>query len=266
MTAEAMCCHLKEFARRLLSLPEVQCLLVKDHRLDRPAPGETLSQDAVRRAVESCRHDGLSDVDLTVVVDNAAACADFFRQPGRLGVDEESCLGWFVAEDSGVCRVVFRQGFRYDLTVRSAADGPYVPASTAVSGEARWPMESLNRFWFVQVQALGKLYRRDYLISGHLAHMQLNETLVMQMVLRDAALGTCHHRYGSAEAAVWRQFEGQCPVKTGEEDFDRIAGQLYCAAMACDRLTALFHPAKPPRTPALLAIWQEYERERQKGG
>ncbi len=264
-TLSSAAAHFSAFAAHLLSLPEVQHLLVKGCRLERPAPGEPLPQDAVRRAMAACWHDGLSDVDMTIVVKNAAACADFFRHPRRFGVDEDSCLGWFVTEDSGVCRVVFRQGFRYDLTVQSAHEPPREQPSLTVSGKGEWPMEAVNRFWFVQVQALGKLYRGDYLISRHLAHMQLNETLVMEMVLRDAAHGTCHHRYGYRESAVYRQFEGLCPILTGDAEFDGIAAQLYCAAMACDQLTAAFHPEQPPRTPALMDIWQEYERERQTG-
>ena len=66
-----------------------------------------------------------------------------------------------------------------------------------------WPIENINRFWFVQIQALGKLYRKDFLISNHLANMNLNETLVQQMVLRDMEHGTNHHRYGYVEKIAY---------------------------------------------------------------
>jgi hypothetical protein len=62
-----------------------------------------------------------------------------------------------------------------------------------------WSSDNINRFWFIQVQALGKLYRKDYLISSHLANMNCNDTLVMQMVLRDLEHRTSHHRFGYAE-------------------------------------------------------------------
>ena len=52
------------------------------------------------------------------------------------------------------------------------------------SGQLSDTIENINRFWFIQIQALGKLYRKDYLISSHLANMNCNETLVMQIVLR----------------------------------------------------------------------------------
>jgi hypothetical protein len=105
-----------------------------------------------------------------------------------------------------------------------------------------WPAENINRFWFVQIQALGKLYRKDYLISCHLANMNCNETLVMQMVLRDLKYGTNHHRYGYAEELEYMKDLGKVPYRTGDQTFDRIADYLYAAALTYDRLIKKFYP------------------------
>ena len=152
----------------------------------------------------------------------------------------------------------FREGFRYDITVE-APGGETSPRAAQVAEHPHWPREAVNRFWFVQVQALGKLYRRDYLIARHLAHMQLNETLVAQMVLRDLRLGTHHHRYGDREEAVYQRYAGLCPIATGDAAFDEIAGLLYCAARAYDELVLAFYPQEEARTPVLMGIWEQYE-------
>ena len=105
-----------------------------------------------------------------------------------------------------------------------------------------WSIENVNRFWFVQIQALGKLYRKDFLISNHLANMNLNETLVQQMVLRDMEHGTNHHRYGYEEQIAYMSNRNKCPIKTENDYFNIIADKIYCAALTYDELTLLFYP------------------------
>ena len=61
-----------------------------------------------------------------------------------------------------------------------------------------------DAFWFIAVQALGKLLRRDYLIADHLAHMLIMEGLVLQMEMRDAKYGTNIHRYGYGEVPAYQ--------------------------------------------------------------
>lgn len=264
--------HLEWLLGRLCALPEVQRIRVR--QLAFPAAEIAGMPEAAAGAAEAmmdaCWNDGLSDVDMQVEL--AKGCPGLETSAGMLGwlrqvgVDEENCLGFLAAEDSGACRVVFRQGFRYDITVQA----PAAPDAALVADPApcarehpHWSRESVNRFWFVQVQALGKLYRGDYLIGRHLAHMQLNETLVMQMVQRDLEKGTNHHRYGGREAAAFQRYAGQCPVRTDEPAFDEIADGLYGAARAYDDLIRAFYPEEAPRTPVLMDIWQTYERERQ---
>ena len=108
------------------------------------------------------------------------------------------------AADAPLYRVVRRDGMRFDIGVRLNVDAtcPALGLEAAREPERRlerryWPCLALTRadaFWFVQVQALGKLLRGDYLIAAHLANCQVNETLVMQMRQRDDATGTNVHR------------------------------------------------------------------------
>lgn len=117
-----------------------------------------------------------------------------------------------------------------------------------------WPMENVNRFWFVLIQALGKLYRKDFLISNHLANVSINETLVQQMVLRDIQYGTNHHRYGNEEENAYLKHKGKCRFQTGNDTFNLIADKLYCAAITYDELTALFYPDYEKRSSNLFEI------------
>ena len=89
-----------------------------------------------------------------------------------------------------------RYDFGFDFEYDGDAELSLEEHRTYMAENANWPIDNVNRFWFVQIQALAKLYRRDYLISSHLANVNCNETLVMQMVMRDLERGTTHHRYG----------------------------------------------------------------------
>lgn len=257
--------HFDQLAQRFFQQPDCVDICVRDVCISREAfadQGHKLMADAM----DACWHDGYSDVDLLVRLrgncpKTAAARLHWLR---RIGVTEEQCLGYLAAEDSGACRVVFRDGFRYDITLEgTGGDGCPEEASFCSDGEhPALPRAAVNRFWFVQVQALGKLYRQDYLIGRHLAHVQLNETLVLQMVQRDLQRGTNHHRYGNAEAAVYQQHQDKCPFRTGDKDFDQIADALCAAACAYDELVTAFYPDETPRTPVLMQLWQRYHEER----
>ncbi len=255
--------RLAAFLRQLFSLPEVEEAQVKDVRItrrDSPAA-------AAAAALDACWHDSYSDVDMTLrlCLHPEDAKAGYGAQLNRLGISGESCLGFFIHGDSSVCRVVFRDGMRYDLSFVCRGDEttPRLPAPPAPKPASPvWDEERVYRFWFVQVQALGKLYRDDYLISRHLSHMNLNETLEQQMVLRDLEHGTNHHRYGYREAAVYQKYAGSCPFLSGETDFDQIANGLWCAAHAYDELTARLLPGSEARAPVFASLWQAYAAAR----
>lgn len=54
----------------------------------------------------------------------------------------------------------------------------------------------VNDFWFKGMLATSKVMRNDLLIATHLALELIQDTCVLEMVLRDRALGSCHHREG----------------------------------------------------------------------
>ena len=166
-------------------------------------------------------------------------------------MEEYTVMGIRLPE-SGLLRAVFRGGARYDIC--------FTGGVAAEEDPSPFPVARMNRFWFVLVQALGKLYRRDYLIAAHLANECINETLVQQMVLRDLTAGTTHHRYGGAERLAWEQYAGCCPYLTGEDGFDRIADRLHAAALAFDDLAPQLQADYLPRYDALSAIWHDYAK------
>lgn len=253
---------LTETVSRALALPEVEHIRIRDVVLDRNGA----LQKNIRRAAEKGWHDVCSDADLCVKVrcprDERQA---YLGRMDRFGLGREECLGRFYVPENHMWRLVTKVGMRYDFGFEfmegDAVPGFSFPETDLSQETALWPMAQAERFWFVQVQALGKLFRRDYLIADHLAHMNLNETLVQQMVVRDQEKGTNHHRYGDGEERVYEKYLSDCPMCTGDDSHDRIANKLYAAAVAYDKLMEHFDPAWEARTPLFMALWRCYARQ-----
>ena len=224
-------------------------------------------KDDGRRAFEAGYHDCYSDVDLSVKVclpmDGSITAEDYMKRIERFGVTEETALGWYFVPKNQMYRMIFKNGMRYDFGFDFEYDKDVelrLGMPRAAEGlNANWPIDNVNRFWFVQIQALAKLYRRDYLISSHLANMNCNETLVMQMVMRDLERGTTHHRYGYAEELEYIKDLGKMPYQMDDEISRRIANQLYAAALTYDRLVKNFYPEYVDRSSDFFAIWDCYQ-------
>lgn len=251
---------LSETVRRAFSLPEVKHIRIRDVVLMR---NDALT-DGIRWAAEKSWHDVCSDVDLCVCAEGIPAedRGRYTQWMERFGFGRADCLGRFFVPDNSMWRLVTLAGMRYDFGFKFI-DSPSTarfsfPETEARQEETLWPMESAERFWFVQVQALGKLFRRDYLIADHLAHMNLNETLVQQMIVRDQKKGTNHHRYGDGEERIYEKYLSVCPLCTGDDSHDRIAKKLYAAEAAFDELMLHFEPAWEARTPLFTELWQCY--------
>ena len=269
LTRDSMESAFEQYMETVFALPEVISAGVRDITITRENAG-----DAVKRAFEAGFHDIYSDVDLSVRVclpsDGSVTPDMYMKRMDRFGVNSMSALGWCFVPENQMYRIIFRNGMRYDF----GFDLDYADHMSLDLGEEpdsgkqneNWPKEKINRFWFVQIQALGKLYRKDYLISGHLANMNCNETLVMQMVLRDLKYGTNHHRYGYAEELEYLKDVGKAPCRTGDQTFDRIADYLYAAALTYDRLAKEFYPHDQNRSPDFFAIWDCYESAGQPAG
>lgn len=241
--------------------PEIISATVRDIVITR----ETIIE-AGKQAFSEGFHDIYSDIDLSVKVNlpknGSITSEDYMKRIDRFGVSIDTALGWMFIPINKMYRIIFKSGMRYDFGFEFEYEGgDHVVLEPYATEEenANWPLDNINRFWFIQIQALGKLYRKDHLISSHLANMNCNDTLVMQMVMRDLQYGTSHHRYGYAEELEYVKELGKNPYKHNDMTFNMIADHLHAAALAYDRLAKHFYPEYQGRSEEFFAIWDWYE-------
>ncbi len=231
---------------------------------------------ALDGAVARSWHDALSDLDvkleLRVSPQDAPAYATA-AGAARLGLAPAALLGLQLggAPDAPLYRVVRRDGMRFDVGVRLDVDASrpalgLVPArEPELKLEGRfWPCPAraqADAFWFVQVQALGKLLRGDYLIAAHLVNCQVNETLVLQMRQRDDAAGTNVHRYGGRERLAHMDVPLPDFVAARDKVEEAIARSLCGAAEAFDALMSQLRPGYAPRAGVFYELWRCYLAE-----
>ena len=264
LTRQQMENEFASFCEELFRLPEIESIKARSVTVRREDLRET-----AKEAVAIGYHDCFRDIDMGIRVclpeDGSVTPEEYMRRIDRFGVTDETALGWMFVPENAMYRIIFRNGMRYDFGFEfTYADGASVELGEAPACEdnANWSLENIPRFWFVQIQALGKLYRRDDLIGAHLANMNCNETLVMQMVLRDLKYGTNHHRYGYSEESEYVKDLGRMPYQSADATFQRIADQLYAAALAYDRLTKEFYPEYRDHSGDFFAIWDWYDKNR----
>ncbi|MCR4599762.1 MAG: GNAT family N-acetyltransferase [Acetatifactor sp.] len=263
LSKEKMEMALDAFLDRIFALPEIESAKVRDVVISRED-----KELSTRKAFEAGYHDCYSDVDLSVKVclpkDGSITPEAYMKRIDRFGITQESALGYCFVPENCMYRIILKNGMRYDYGFEFEFVEDAALTLEERSGEKEdnpnWPMENINRFWFVQIQALAKLYRKDYLISSHLANVNCNETLVMQMVLRDLQYGTNHHRYGHSEALEYVKYLDKAPFQTEDPTFNRIADHLYAAALAYDRLAMKFYPEYQSRCGDFMKIWDCYHK------
>lgn len=246
----------------LLSLPEIEGVKLCDIVIQNNESKEA----NVKEALNQSYHDCYSDSDISIIVNlptnSKITPLEYMKHPSRFGITPDKYLGFFKTVDSGIYRIIFKDGTRYDFGFEFRYDDSFKDVELQAEPERysnpKWPIEKVDEFWFIMIQALGKLYRRDYLISSHLVNININETLVQQMILRDIERGTNHHRYGYSEKLIYHKYEGQNKFVTGDETFDMIADKLYAVALAYDELTKEFYPEYEERSEVLFDIWQCY--------
>lgn len=256
---------LKQFIENIFLLPEVKYAKVRDVIIHRKN-----NETEILEAVEKSYHDCYSDIDLSIMVrlspKDPVTKLEYMKRIDRFGIDMEKCLGIAFVEESRMYRIILMNGLRYDFgfdfEYEEEADFIILSKIEDKNNNPDWPIERINQFWFVQIQALAKLYRKDFLIGDHLANMNLNETLVQQMVLRDIKYGTNHHRYGYAEELEYLKNKNNCPIHTNNERFDLIADKIYCAALTYDELTKALYPEYRTRCSYFFEIWNSYEQAR----
>lgn len=253
-----------QYLEVIFNHPEIMTAAVKDIVITRESVME-----AGKQAFNAGFHDIYSDIDLTVKVrlsnNGSVKPEDYMKRIDRFGVSKDTALGWMFVPIHQMYRIILKNGMRYDFSFVFEYEGegsfvlePYVEEED----NENWPLNNIDRFWFIQVQALGKLYRKDYLISSHLSNLNCNDTLVMQMVLRDLKYGTSYHRFGHSEELEYIKDLGKNPLQTEDKIFDRISDQLYAAALSYDRLAKEFYPEYRNRSDDYFAIWDWYESYR----
>jgi hypothetical protein len=238
-------------------------------------------EDKIVKSVEECYHDVLSDIDVGIYVTlNPEDTGDghgYHSNPGRIGLTRDNYLGLTFSDGGGICqmyRVIMKNGIRFDIgfyiTEDPTAPILHIPLETGeeIKDEgkfwARWDLRKADAFWFIQIQALAKLMRGDYLISDHLANLQINETLVAQMFERDDCYGTNFHRYGYEEELDYRKYvlpKGMFTVR--DETYAMIAGKLFSAAISYDHLIERLNPDYEERSSIFFEIWKQYEAGRE---
>jgi hypothetical protein len=127
--------------------------------------------------------DGWSDLDLHIDLRGSVEVVDVWAGLPVWAASE--------VEDAGrqVLRVVLVDGRRIDLVVKG--------------GRVQVPVRAAdNEFRMVTALAATKLGRGDHLIGLHLTLELMRSCLVQAMVLRDRAVGTTVHRFGSTEDAM----------------------------------------------------------------
>ena len=166
----AMRAALERMIGHVEALPEFECATVRGHQV---TAGDAAALDA---AVAQSWHDALSDLDVKLDLRVSPADAPAYATAAgavRLGFERAQLLGLQVGgtADAPLYRVVRRDGMRFDIGVRLNVDAtcPALGLEAAREPERRlegryWPCLALTHadaFWFVQVQALGKLLRGD---------------------------------------------------------------------------------------------------------
>lgn len=258
--------QLLAYIDELFALPEIAGVKLRDIVIQNDEQKEAMLKEAISKSY----HDCYSDSDISIIVnlptDSEVSPKDYMEHPGRLGITPDRYLGFSKNLNAGMYRIVFKDGIRYDFGFEFRYDDKYKPVELQKEPERYsnpdWPIEKVDEFWFVMVQALGKLYRKDYLISAHLANINVNETLVQQMILRDMEHGTNHHRYGYCEELAYRKYENENPFLLGDETFDMIASKLFAAAKAYDELAREFYPEYKARSEVLFDIWRCYHEHK----
>ena len=261
--------ELRKRINTIFSLPETCAVTIKDVVIEKTQDKETVTKLA-KQAVDLSYHDVLSDIDISVKVNlphtDDRALEQYVKMIDRYGITRDLYLGLAFVPENMMYRIILQNGMRYDLGfefVYNESTNQIVTASniSSINNNEKWPLDNIDRFWFVQIQALAKLYRNDFLISDHLANININETLVQQMVLRDIKYETTFHRYGYHDELEYLQIcKDECPYKRKNTVFNKIAAKIYAAAITYDQLTLQFYPEYKKRSHFLFDIWECYDK------
>lgn len=235
--------------------------------------------DTIREGIEEGYHDTLSDIDVGIYVTLHKEDIDhghgYCGNQERIGLTRDNYMGLTYSCDGStfqMYRVIMKNGVRFDIGFYITEDDTtpiyHIPKvkKEAVKDPGhfwpRWDLDKADSFWFIQIQALAKLLRGDYLIADHLSNIQINETLLAQMIERDNKFQTNYHRYGYKETLDYRTVDtDNIPYLTEDDTYNIIAKKLYSTAVSYDRLVKKLNPDYVERCSNFLRIWDEYQLE-----
>lgn len=256
---------------RIFSRPEVYKVEIKGISIS-----SSNEADKIWESVCKCYHDILSDIDMKVYVslhpEDIGNGYVYHRNPDRIGLTRNNYLGLAFAGErlSQTLRVIMRNGTRFDIIfhIREDITVPVYHIPQEEEKEIkdtkdfwpRWDLRKADTFWFNQILALAKLMRGDYLIADHVANMQINETLVAQMIDRDNRMGTNIHRYGNKEDLEYeKDFKTDSAYQKKDKTYNRIADKIIAAGMTYDRLIKKLNSGYDDRNSIFFEIWKQYE-------
>ena len=263
-------CELMKRIEAIFLLKETYAVKIRDIVIEKTQNIEQ-KQSLAKQAVDICYHDVLSDIDLAVIVkippEDCITTTRYMNRIDRYGITKDNYLGLTFVSESNMYRIILQNGMRYDFGFQFIYDEQAENIDLTENSSTlndydneRWPLKNIDRFWFMQVHALAKLYRNDFLIGDHLANTSINETLVQQMVLRDIKYGTKFHRYGYQEVLDYLQVDGiKCPYRGANQTFNMIAEKIYSTAIVYDQLSFEFYPQHKERKDMLFTIWDCYK-------
>ena len=254
----------KHLLKNIFALPEVERVAIKDVVIEKAD-----DEDAVRKGVAACYHDHMSDVDVHLWIRlNPADTREnhhFYQHHlSRLGLGDEIFGILFQPRDGenaeGI-RLVLSSMFRMDMIIHVKEDEAAPVIGQAVNYSASLEREKYDAFWFIAIQALAKLLRRDYLIADHLAHMLLMEGLVLQMVDRDKQYGMNFHRFGYAEKLAYLDADlstVETLFHTADSTYNHIAENLLRAAASYEALVQRSATTCERKGKQFVEMWESY--------
>ncbi|QOR35184.1 hypothetical protein IMX26_17275 [Clostridium sp. 'deep sea'] len=250
----------KKHLKSIFELPELDEIIIKGVVI------ASLDDELViNKAIDECFHDIYSDVDVELLIklnqdeynSNSTIYADCLR---RLGFENDilGMLHYSTIERGEVIRICKTNGMRFDLTIKAICmEGIFKLPHDEITDNLR----RLDEFWFIAIQALGKLMRKDYLIASHLTHNLIQEGLVLQMEMRDKEKDTNFHRFGYKEELDYLSIiksEEIAFAKTLDEIYNHIARLLYSAVKSYDRLYYSLNNSYKSRIENYSEIWSCY--------
>lgn len=203
--------------------------------------------------------DKYSDVDMDVYVSNDCAI-DFVNDVQSIFAPVGDIFAYEIIEShkQDIIRLCFSNGDRFDLTI-------IYPVSKKCCAEMCFTKsldKIVNEFWLQAVLSVVKIGRKDNLTAAHLTLGLYQQTVVIQMLVRDSVKNTNTHRYGDNEhvpavdalvlLADVIQIETDMPME------DNILRMIFTATGLMDKLMLSISKDYIPRNGMFHEIYEKH--------